>query len=183
MENVELICYKKTQDGKIVSHIEIPTSGYLALKEPIEFQENMVLFPEEVLLLEVIKSQKYCSIMTHNLLDSIKNKKIYEQSLYERIPGIVVGKRHWHVFLGDVIKVGSLCYLVGGLSYHKNLDVLRHSELETSSQLTVFHKQSLYKNQAELEDICFICKQSGQLFQACECSLAHSCCMKERFKD
>lgn len=99
--------------------------------------------------------------MTHNLLESIKNKKIYEEHLYEGIPGILVGKRFWQVYLGDVIKVGSYCYLVGGLSYHQTLDVLRHSELETSSQLTAFHKQSLFKSQTDLEELCFICKKSG----------------------
>ena len=55
---------------------------------------------------------------------------MYDQSLFDILPGIVIGNRFWQLFTGDVIKINNSVFLIGGVSYHKNLDILRHSELE-----------------------------------------------------
>lgn len=76
--------------------LDVSSSGYIAVwKDWVEFSHNMVKFPDEILLMEIVRNQKYCSVMIHNHVETIKNKKIYDKSLYDFLPGIFVGKRYW----------------------------------------------------------------------------------------
>lgn len=136
-----MICYLKGKDDEIASKTLIPKSGYVSLRiNKIFYSENMIEFNEDELLFELIKYKWYCTVMLQNHLEHIKNKWIFESTLFKGLPGIVVGKRNWQLFIGDVLRCQDETFLVGGLSFHKSLDIIRHSELETSSQLTVFHK-------------------------------------------
>lgn len=96
MESFSLICYLKDDDEETPSKTMIPKSGYVSLrKNKIHYSENMIEFNQDELLFELIIYNRYCTIMLQNHLEHIKNKKIFESSLFNGLPGISVGKRNW----------------------------------------------------------------------------------------
>lgn len=125
MKPLDLICLFKTQENKEIDKVIIKNSGYVSLdKKKLHFSENMIKFAHKNLLLEIIKHDKYCTIMLLNYLETIKNKKIYDPHIFDNLPGLILGSRIWQLFTGDVIKYKNEVFLIGGVSYHKTLDIL-----------------------------------------------------------
>lgn len=66
----------------------------------------MIKFSDDQLLLEIILANEDSNFKLYNHLDVIKNKKIYDEKIYDQLPGIVTNQRKWQLYLGDIIKKG-----------------------------------------------------------------------------
>ncbi len=49
----------------------------------------MIKFSDEQLLFEILLANEDSNIKLYNHLDVIKNKKIYDEKIYDQLPGIV----------------------------------------------------------------------------------------------
>lgn len=183
MEN-KILC-RLVKDKQEINEIKIRKSGFFTIiNQKLFFSENLLDLPLTSTIYEIFISKNSIYLSLRNYYNEIQNKKIYEEKLYKNLPSFFIKENPINLNISDIIKIKNSFFLVGIIHYKNKTEILRHSEIENSSQITILHHRSFFKNWEQPKKICYLCKKNeGNLFLVCECKRVHIFCFKNFFEN
>ena len=183
MNKKSIYCTIKKKSS--IKKLEIKKSGFLSIKaKEQKYSKNLLSLQNSKIKIEIIKLKKVYFLKLLNHEKIIKNKKIFFPffsiiSPYYKITNIKIKLNS-----GDIINIKNTYYIVGSIQYKGKFDTIKCSELENTSEITLLHKFSLYKNLNEINKKCFLCeKDKSNLYIICNCKYIHINCFKKYFKE